>query len=101
MMKRIVFLILFVGLGLLFFLQKQHEKRATLEAKRRAEAASKQFAHTGATDMTNAQNAKEARKTLAPPTAKPRPTSTLPQPTADAAETYAGSRPSALTSALS
>jgi hypothetical protein len=97
MIRRIVF----VELGLLFFLQKQHVKRAALGAKRRAEAASKQFAHTGATDMTNAQNAKEARKTLAPPTAKPRPTSTLPQPTADAAETYAGSRPSALTSALS
>ena len=65
MIKRIVFVILFVGLGLLFFLQKQHEKRAALEAKRRAEAASKQVAHTGASDMTNAQNAKEAQKTLA------------------------------------
>jgi hypothetical protein len=80
MIKRIVFLILFVGLGLLFFLQKQHEKRAALEAKRRTEA-SKQVAHTGASDMTNAQNAKEARKPLGSPTAKPRPTSMLPKPT--------------------
>jgi hypothetical protein len=79
MMKRIVFLILFVGLGLLFFLQKQHVKRAALEAKRRAKAASKQVAR--ASDMTNAQNAKEARKTLASPTAKPRATSMLPKPT--------------------
>jgi hypothetical protein len=77
MIRRIVF----VELGLLFFLQKQHEKRAAFEAKRRAEAASKQVARTGASDMTNAQNAKEARKTLASPTAKPRATSMLPKPT--------------------
>jgi hypothetical protein len=49
-----VLLILFVGRGLLFLLQKQHEKRAALEAKRRAEAALKPVAHTGASDMTNA-----------------------------------------------
>ena len=45
-------------------------------------------------------NAKEARKPLGSPTAKPRPTSMLPKAYADAAETYAGSQPNALTSVL-
>jgi hypothetical protein len=81
MIKRMVFVILVIGLGFLFFLQKQHEKRAAIEAKRRAEAASKQVAHTGASDKTNAQNTKEARKPLGSPTAKPQPTSMLPKPT--------------------
>jgi len=92
-----VFLILFVGLGLLFFLQKQHEKRAALEAKRRAEAASKQVAHTGASDMTNAQNAKRDTETSWVSYCEAATDFNVAQAYADAAETYAGSQPNALT----
>jgi uncharacterized protein HemX len=81
MIKWTVFVVLFIGLGFVFFLQKQHEKRAALEAKRRTEAASMQARDMDPSNMTNAQNAKQARKTLGSPTANPRPTSMLPKPT--------------------
>jgi len=80
MIKRMVFVILFIGLGFVFFLQKQHEKRAALEAKRRTEAA-KPVSHAVASDMTSAQNTEEARKPPGSPTPKPRATSMLPKPT--------------------
>lgn len=95
-----MFLVLFVGRGLLFLLQKQHEKRAALEAKRRAEAALKQVAHTYRRFRYDKRlKRKKAGKTLRLLLRSRDRVQCCPA-YADAAETYAGSGPNALTSVL-
>jgi hypothetical protein len=80
--KNIIIAIIVLGLGGLFFLQKQHEKKEALELKKRQEEA---FMKAHAPPSPAASSLKGAPKPtpiLAPAgTPKPKPTPMLPKPT--------------------
>jgi hypothetical protein len=78
--KNIIIAIIFLGLGCLFFLQKQHEKKEALELKKRQEDA---FVKAHATSSPAASSLKGPSKPtpMLAPTAKPKPTPMLPKPT--------------------
>jgi hypothetical protein len=80
--KNIIIAIIVLGLGGLFFLQKQHEKKEALELKKRQEQA---FMKAHATHSPTASSLKGPTKPtpiLAPAaTPKPKPTPMLPKPT--------------------
>jgi hypothetical protein len=80
--KNIIFAIIVLGLGVLFFLQKQQEKKEALELKNRQEQA---FMKAHATPLPTTSSLKgPPRPTpmLAPAgTLKPKPTPMLPKPT--------------------
>jgi hypothetical protein len=80
--KNIIIAIIVLGLGGLFFLQKQHEKKEALELKKRQEEA---FVKAHARPSPTASSLKgPTRPTpmLAPAgTPKPKPTPMLPKPT--------------------
>jgi len=80
--KYIIIAIIFLGLGGLFFWQKQHEKKEALELKKRQEQA---FIKEHTTPSPTASSVKGPTKPtpiLAPAgTPKPKPTPMLPKPT--------------------
>jgi cell division protein FtsN len=82
MIKNIIIAIIVLGLGVLFFLQKQHEKKEAIELKKRQEQA---FIKAHAKPSPTASSLKgPTRPTpmLAPAgTLKPKPTPMLPKPT--------------------
>jgi uncharacterized protein HemX len=83
MIKRVIIGVIFLGLGVVFFLQKQHEKQALELAKRQQEVSQRAHA-TPSVAASPTQNLPQA--TLKPtlksaPTAKPKPTPMLPKPT--------------------
>jgi len=82
MIKNIIIAIIVLGLGGLFFWQKQHEKKETLDLKKRQEQA---FMKKHATPPPMASSVKGPTKPtpiLAPAgTPKPKPTPMLPKPT--------------------
>jgi hypothetical protein len=82
--KNTIFVVIFLGLGGVFFLQKQHEKKAALELrKRREEAVVK--AHTTPSPANSSLKGLPKPKPTpvlgAAPTSKPKPTPMLPKPT--------------------
>jgi hypothetical protein len=82
--KNTIFVVIFLGLGGVFFLQKQHEKKAALELrKRREEAVVK--AHTtpspANSSLKGLPKPKPTPVLAAAPTSKPKPTPMLPKPT--------------------
>jgi hypothetical protein len=84
MIKYIIFVVIFLGLGCVFLLQKQHEKKAVLEMKKRQEEAVAK-AHASPSPVNSAVNGLPKPKptpVLGPaPTSKPKPTPMLPKPT--------------------
>lgn len=83
MIKRVIIGVIFLGLGVAFFLQKQHEKKQALELAKRHQELSRAHA-TPSVAASPTQNLPQA--TLTPtlksaPTAKPKPTPMLPKPT--------------------
>ncbi len=92
MIKLVIVVIIFLGLGCVFFLQKQHERKEALELKKRQEEA---LAKTQATPPVASPSLKSlggATPMLAPipkpkptpmlaPTPKPKATPMLPKPT--------------------
>src|SRR5207247_10196782 len=82
--KYTVFVVIVLGLGGVFFLQKQHERKAALELrKRREEVVVK--AHTASPSPNSSLKGlpkPEPTSVLGPaPTSKPKPTPMLPKPT--------------------
>jgi len=80
--KNIIIAIIFLGLGGLFFLQKQQEKKEALELKKRQEQAFVK-AHATPSPTTSFPNGPtKPTPVLAPAgTPKPKPTPMLPKPT--------------------
>jgi hypothetical protein len=82
MIKYVIVGVIFLGLGGVFFWQKQHEKKQALELARRQWEAS-QKAHVSAS-VPRPASPHLPQATLTPmlaPTAKPKPTPMLPKPT--------------------
>ena len=84
MIKRVIIGVIFLGLGVAFFLQKQHEKKQALELAKRHQELSQRAHATASVAASPTQNLAQA--TLTPtlksaPTAKPKPTPMLPKPT--------------------
>ncbi|MBA3571634.1 MAG: hypothetical protein H0W34_06625 [Pyrinomonadaceae bacterium] len=82
MIKNIIIAIIFLGLGGLFFLQKQHEKREALELKKRQEEALMKAHATSSPTASFLKGPTKPTPMLAPTgTPKPKPTPMLPKPT--------------------
>jgi len=80
--KNTIFVVIFLGLGGVFFLQKQHEKKAALELrKRREEAVVKAHATPSPANSSLKGLPKPTPVLGAAPTSKPKPTPMLPKPT--------------------
>ena len=84
MIKYIILVVIFLGLGCVFLLQKQHEKKAALEVKeRQKEVVAK--AHASPSPVNPAfmglPKPKPTPVLGAAPTLKPKPTPILPKPT--------------------
>jgi len=82
--KNTIFAVIFLGLGCVFVLQKQHEKKAALEVKKRQEeAVVKAHAPTSPANSSIKGLPKlKPTPVLGPaPTSKPKPTPMLPKPT--------------------
>ncbi len=83
-MKRIIFGAIILGLGCVFFLQKQHERKEALELKKRAEAAIVTASATPPLAGSPSKSLPKLKPTpviVIPPTSKPKPTPMLPKPT--------------------
>jgi len=82
--KNTIFVVIFLGLGCVFLLQKQHEKKAALEVKKKQEEAVVK-AHASPSPVNSAIKGLPKPKptpVLGPaPTSKPKPTPMLPKPT--------------------
>jgi outer membrane biosynthesis protein TonB len=80
--KNTIFVVIFLGLGCVFLLQKQHEKKAALEVKKRQEEAVVK-AHAPPSPANSAiKGLPKPTPVLGPaPTSKPKPTPMLPKPT--------------------
>jgi hypothetical protein len=78
--KSIIVAVIILGLGWVFFLQKQHEKKEALELKKRQEEA---FVKAHATPSPANFSLKDVleRSQMVAPTPKPKPTPMLPKPT--------------------
>jgi hypothetical protein len=82
--KSIIVAAIFLGLGCVFFLQKQHEKKEALELKKRQEEAFVKAHATPSAANSSLKGLREPKPTpmLAPTaTPKPKPTPMLPKPT--------------------
>jgi len=81
--KNIIIAVIVVGLGFLFFLQKQHERKEALELKKRQEQAFMKPHATLSPRTTSApKGPSKPTPILAPAgTPKPKPTPMLPKPT--------------------
>ena len=80
MIKGIIVAAIFLGLGCVFFLQKQHEKKEALELKKRQEEAFVK-AHAPPSSANFSLKDLLERTQMVAPTAKPKPTPMLPKPT--------------------
>ncbi|HEY4757895.1 MAG TPA: hypothetical protein VIH43_05005 [Chthoniobacterales bacterium] len=80
MIKGVIISVVFLALGAVFFLQKQHEKKQALElAKVKQEAFEK--AHASPSLSQHLPQPRTTSSLKSAPTAKPKPTSMLPNPT--------------------
>jgi hypothetical protein len=82
--KYAIFVVIFLGLGWAFFLQKQHEKKAALESRKRQEQAVVKAHVTPSPADRSLKGLPKQKPTpvLGPvPTLKPKPTPMLPKPT--------------------
>jgi hypothetical protein len=71
-----------LGLGGVFFLQKQHEKKAALEFKKKREEAVAKAHQTPSPTNSSRKGLPKPTPVLGPvPTLKPKPTPMLPKPT--------------------
>jgi uncharacterized protein HemX len=79
MIKRILIGVIFLGLGVAFFLQKQQDKKQALElAKRQQELSQRRYASPSVAASVSQDLPRTLRSV---PTAKPKPTPMLPKPT--------------------
>jgi len=78
--KSIIVAAIFLGLGCVFFLQKQHEKKDALELKKRQEEAFVKAHATPSAANSSLKGFREPTPMLAP-TPKPKPTPMLPKST--------------------
>jgi len=78
--KSIIVASIFLGLGCVFFLQKQHEKKEALELKKRQEEAFVKAHARPSAANSPLKGFREPTPMLAP-TPKPKPTPMLPKPT--------------------
>jgi hypothetical protein len=78
-----IFVVIFLGLGWVFFLQKQHEKKAALELRKRQEEEAAVKAHAAPSPVNSSVKGlpKPTPVLGAAPTSKPKPTPMLPKPT--------------------
>ena len=82
MIKRVIIGVIFLGLGVAFFLQKQHEKKQALElAKRHQELSQRAHATPSVAASPTLPQATLTPTLKSAPTAKPKPTPMLPKPT--------------------
>jgi len=82
--KYTIFVVIFLGLGWVFFLQKQHEKKAALELRKKQEEAVVKAHATPSPANSSLKGLPKPKPTpvLGPaPTSKPKPTPMLPKPT--------------------
>jgi hypothetical protein len=88
--KSIIVAAIFLGLGCVFFLQKQHEKKEALELKKRQEEAFAKAHATPSAANSSLKGLRESKPMLTPtpkptpmlaPTPKPKPTPMLPKST--------------------
>jgi len=82
--KNTIFAVIFLGLGGVFFLQKQHEKKAVLELRKSREEAFLKAHTTPSPANSSLKGLPKPKPTavLGPaPTSKPKPTPMLPKPT--------------------
>jgi hypothetical protein len=79
--KNTIFVVIFLGLGCVFFLQKQHERKAALELKKRQEQAAVKAHAAPSPANSSLKGLPKSKPTLGPPTPKPKPTPMLPKPT--------------------
>jgi len=88
--KSIIVAAIFLGLGCVFFLQKQHEKKEALELKKRQEEAFVKAHATPSAANSSLKRLRESKPMLTPtpkptpmlaPTPKPKPTPMLPKST--------------------
>jgi hypothetical protein len=80
--KSIIVAAIFLGLGCVFFLQKQHEKKEALELKKRQEEAFVKAHATPSPANFSLKDLLERTPMLSPtPKPKPKPTPMLPKPT--------------------
>src|SRR6266699_1211423 len=82
--KYTIFVVIFLGLGWVFFLKKQHEKKAALELRKRQEEAVVKAHATPSPANSSLKALPKPKPTpvLGPaPTSKPKPTPMLPKPT--------------------
>jgi hypothetical protein len=84
MIKRVLIGVIFLALGGVFFVQKQHEKKAALEVKKRQEEAVVKAHAPPSPANSSIKGLPKPKPTpvLGPaPTSKPKPTPMLPKPT--------------------
>jgi hypothetical protein len=82
--KNIIFVVILLGLGCVFFLQKQHEKKAALEVKKRQEEAVVKAHAAPSPANSSLKGLPKPKPTLVlgpSRTPKPKPTPMLPKPT--------------------
>jgi hypothetical protein len=82
--KNIIFVVILLGLGCVFFLQKQHEKKTALEVKKRQEEAVVKAHAAPSPANSSLKGLAKPKPTLVlgpSPTPKPKPTPMLPKPT--------------------
>jgi hypothetical protein len=80
--KYVILGVIFLGLGGLFFWQKQHEKKQALELAQRQREASQKAHASASVSQTVPQHLPQVTLTpMLAPTAKPKPTPMLPKPT--------------------
>jgi hypothetical protein len=82
--KSIIFVAIFLVLGGVFFVQKQHEKKAALELRKKREEAVVKAHLTPSPSNSSLRGLPKSKPTpvLGPvPTSKPKPTPMLPKPT--------------------
>jgi len=83
--KYTIFVVIFLGLGGVFFLQKQHEKKAALELRKKHQEEAVVKAHAAPSPVNSSLKGLPKPKPTpvlgAAPTSKPKPTPMLPKPT--------------------